>query len=305
MSSNPHETKPITSPADELFYNGKLLPLQLPPRLQMVQKLLHNTNNSTHEPLKTESSEETINTNTSTPFESCNISPSDSCQVSRELNQDEYFYECATEDAGFVDDHRKKSWSKKLKLIKHSSLGLKLKASRAYLKSLFSKSGCPEETCAAAAKNGDEYAGSKVKKCLNKNMKVAKKNSFGQIQRERCQEETTVTRGIGVEKVIKDGSSHRRSFSGAIKWYSGTKSSSLLSFSSSNSSSFSSSSSSTNSNRFDGLQLKRSSSANSEVERSIQGAIAHCKQSQQLICARKSVSEVGFCSLSASRISAC
>ncbi|RVW98866.1 putative membrane-associated kinase regulator 4 [Vitis vinifera] len=43
MSSISHGREFI-SPADELFYKGKLLPLHLPPRLQMVQKLLHNSN---------------------------------------------------------------------------------------------------------------------------------------------------------------------------------------------------------------------------------------------------------------------
>ncbi|KAH0995637.1 hypothetical protein GBA52_019501 [Prunus armeniaca] len=49
--------------------------------------------------------------------------------------------------------------------------------------------------------------------------------------------------------------------------------------------------------------LKRSTSANSELESSIEGAIAHCKQSQQLFSSRKSANEShGFCSLSASRM---
>ncbi|RWR95503.1 putative membrane-associated kinase regulator 4 [Cinnamomum micranthum f. kanehirae] len=308
MSSNTYEKEPTTSPADELFYKGKLLPLHLPPRLQMVQKLLQNTNSPTHESLQTESYEEYLTTNTTTPFESCNISPSDSLPVSRELNRDEYFYECPPdEDASFID-HPKKSWSKKLKLIRHSSLGLKLKASRAYIKSLFSKSGCSDESCAASARNCDEYTVSKAKECLNKYMKVARKNPFGQIQRERYPVAAALATNIGDDKVFKDGSSHRRSFSGAIKHHSGTKSTSSSSSSSSNSSSSSSNSSSlsANSKRFYELHLlKRSSSANSEVESSIQGAIAHCKQSQQLFCARKSVSEVGFCSLPSSRISTC
>lgn len=307
MSSTAYEKEPTTSPADELFYKGKLLPLHLPPRLQMVQKLLQNTNNSTHESIETESFEEFLTTNTTTPFESCNISPSDSLPVSREINPEEYFYECPPDDDASFIDHPKKSWSKKLKLIRHSSLGHKLKASRAYLKSFFSKSGCSDDSCTAAARNCDEYTVSKAKECLSKYMKVAKRNPFGQIQRERCPVATAVTSSIGEEEVVKDGGSHRRSFSGAIKRHSGTKSTSSWSSSSTSSSSSSNSSSlSANSSRFYGLHLlKRSSSANSEVESSIQGAIAHCKQSQQMFCARKSVSEVGFCSLPASRISTC
>ncbi|XP_077213990.1 putative membrane-associated kinase regulator 4 [Tasmannia lanceolata] len=296
MSSNPIERDSTTSPADELFYKGKLLPLHLPPRLQMVEKLLQNNSNTTHD-TKTESSVENFSTTTSTPFESCNISPSDSCQVSRELNPYDYFYECAIDDASFIDYPKNKSWSKKLKLIRHSTLGLKLKASTAYLKSLFTKSGCSDESCTVAARNGDQFVVSKAKECSNKYMKVAKKNPFGQIQRERY-----VMRSIGKGKENEESGCHRRSFSGAVKRHSATKSSTSLSMSSSSCSSFSSG----NSKGFYGLQmLKRSNSVNSEGESSIQEAIAHCKKSQQLFCTRKSVSEVGFCSLSASRIAAC
>ncbi|CBI25304.3 unnamed protein product, partial [Vitis vinifera] len=186
MSSSSLEREITTSPADELFYKGKLLPLHLPPRLQM-----------------------------------------------------------------------------------QSSFGLKLKASRAYLKSLFGKPGCSDESCVAPARTVDEASGSKSKESL--------------------------------KKINEDGGHHRRSFSGAFKRHLITKSSSSLSSSGS-----SSSSSSSNANGSHEFQfLKRSSSANSEFECSIQGAIAHCKQSQQLFRSRKTVSEVGFCTLSASRIAVC
>ncbi|KAF8395049.1 hypothetical protein HHK36_018988 [Tetracentron sinense] len=305
MSSSSLEKEPTTSPADELFYKGKLLPLYLPPRFQMVQKLLQNSN-TTYDSI-TEAFEEQCNnpfinttpsTTTSTPFRSCNISPSNSCRVSGELDPDEYFFEYSTEVSCFVEDQPKKSWSKKLKLIKQSSLGLKLKASRAYLKSLFSKSGCSDESCAQAAKNVDEGTVSKAKECLNKYMKAAKKHPFAQIQKNKYQISATVMSGTDKDKIIEDdGGGHRKSFSGAIKQHSVAKSSS----SGSSSSSFSS-----NSNGFYELQfLKRSSSANSEIESSIQGAITHCKQSQQLLHSRNTVSEVGLCSLSASRIAVC
>ncbi|KAF8396714.1 hypothetical protein HHK36_018341 [Tetracentron sinense] len=287
MASSSLGGEPKTSPADELFYKGKLLPLHLPPRLQMVEKLLHNSTTTTKP-----------TTTISTPYASCDISPLDSCRVSRELNPEEYFFECSTEVSCFISEHPKKSWSKKLKLIKQSSLGLKLKASRAYLKSLFSKSGCSDGSRAEAARNIDEGTVSKTKECLNQYMKVAKKNPFGQIQKDRYQMSATVTRGI---EDGGGGDGHRRSFSGAIKQHSATNSSSSSSLSGSSSSSVSN-----NSNGFYELKfLKRSSSTNSDIESSIQGAIAHCKQSQQLFCSRKTASEVGFCSLSASRIAVC
>ncbi|KAG9453831.1 hypothetical protein H6P81_006735 [Aristolochia fimbriata] len=301
MSSKlPERDQPTTSPADELFYKGKLLPLHLPPRLQMVQKLLRNppSCNSSYQQ-NVDSLEQSYVTATATPYESCNISPADSCPVSRELNPDEYLYECGPDDTSFIN-HPKKSWSKKLKLIKQSSLSHKLRASRAYLKSFFTKSGCTDESSTDAAKIIEELPASKAAEPLNKYIiKVAKRNPFGQIHRERHQANAAVLKDIQEERAENNGS-HRRSFSGAIKR-------NLAAKSPSSSSSSSSSFSSVSSNGLHGVQmLKRSSSVNSEVESSIQGAIAHCKQSQlQLFSARKRASEVGFCSLSASRIVAC
>ena len=304
MSSISQEREPTTSPADELFYKGKLLPLQLPPRIQMVEKLLQNSSPAydTRKDIFEEFYSTPLTTsaptpNYSTPFESCNISPSESCRVSGELNPDEYLYEYSNEVSGFIGEHPKKSWTKKLK---QSSLGLKLKASRAYLKSFFSKSGCSHESCTAATKDADEGSVSKAKECMNKYMKESKKIPFGQINKDKCLTSTSSVRSIDKEKSAEIGivGRHRRSFSMAIKRHSTKKSSS-----SSESSGSSSSSSSNNSNGFHELQfLKRCNSASSDIEISIQGAIAHCKQSQQLFHSRKTVTEVGFYSLSNSRI---
>ncbi|KAH7547993.1 hypothetical protein ACOSP7_032699 [Xanthoceras sorbifolium] len=314
MSSNCLEREPTTSPADELFYKGKLLPLHLPPRLQMVEKILENstcaydTSKDAFEdfystPLMTNAV--TTPTATSTPFESCNISPSESCQVSRELNPNEYLLEYSAEVSGFIGENPKKSWTKKLRLIKQSSLiGSKLKASRAYLKSLFGKSGCSDESCTAAGKVSDERQVSKAKECLNNYVHAAKKNPFGQIQKSKYQSSAVLTRTLDKENINSEsnGTCHRRSFSMVIKRHSTNKVSS-----SSSSSGSSSSSSSNDSNGFQELQLlkRSSSSAYSEIENSIQGAIAHCKQSQQLFHSRKTLSEVGFHSFSSSRITIC
>lgn len=310
MNSSCLEKEPTTSPADELFYKGKLLPLHLPPRLQMVEKLLENStcayDNSKDifedfygTPLMTNAA--TTPTTTSTPFESCNISPAESCQVSQELNPNEYLFEYSSEVSGFIGDNPKKSWTKKLKLIKQSSLGSKLKASRAYLKSLFGKSGCSDESCTAATKVADEGTASKVKETLNVNnyANMAKKNPFGQIHKGNSQSSASLTRSFDKERITESSSScHRRSFSMVIKRHSTNKSSS-----SSSSSGSSSSSSSNDSNGFNELQLLKrcSSSVYSETESSIQGAIAHCKQSQaqQLVHSRKTLGDVGFHSLSA------
>lgn len=277
MSSVVQEKEPTTSPADELFYKGKLLPLHLPPRLQMVEKLLQNPHKTFEEekyifeefystPLATTAFTTPI---TGTPFESCNISPSDSCQVSRELNAEEYYnldYE-PMDTSGFVIENQKKSWTKKLK---QSSLGSKLKASRAYLKSLFGKSGCSYENyVTSSTKVADEGSVSKARESL-------KKDPFGQIQRHRYHQSSISVMREFKEKNIEDGSNHhRRSFSVGIKLLSGNKSSS-------SSSSFSVSKKSYGCHQTHQV-LKRCSSTSSEIENSIQGAIAYCKKSQQML----------------------
>ncbi|KAE8713915.1 ankyrin repeat-containing protein [Hibiscus syriacus] len=244
MSWSSMETEPTTSPADELFYKGKLLPLHLPPRLHMVEKLLQNSTSSVYEDFYTTP---LTTTATTTPYESCNVSPSESCRISRELNPEECSFEYSTEALSGRcngENHRKKS----------SSIGSKLKSYRAYLNSLFSISGCSSESC-SAAKVADE--GSilrlRAKERLDRSMmmKATKKAPFGQIH-------------------------HRRSFSLAVKRQHYTDKSS-----SSNSTSSSGSSSCPSSNGTQNLRfLKRSISVNVEVESPIQGAIAHCKQSQ-------------------------
>ncbi|CAK9176543.1 unnamed protein product [Ilex paraguariensis] len=306
MFSSSSERDTTTSPADELFYKGQLLPLHLPPRLQMVEKLLHHSNSYHNKSDITIdeffSTPLTTNTNTTpianTPFESCNISPSDSCQVSRELSPDEYFLEYSTVSNNFIGENPKKSWTEKLKLIKQSSIGSKLKASRTYLKSLFSKSGCSDESTAATPRKFDDESFPKAKDCVNKYARVPKmKTPFGQIQRERNQ---MSMRSFNKEKIAEDGHGHhRRSFSVALKRFSTTKSSSF-----SLSSSGSSSSSLSDSKRLHELQIinRSCSTSMSEFENSIQAAIAHCKRAQQQFCSRKTANEIGYCSLSASRI---
>ncbi|XP_074368895.1 putative membrane-associated kinase regulator 4 [Apium graveolens] len=239
------EKETITSPADELFYKGKLLPLHLPPRLEMVEKLLQTTKKSKEGQECSIAFSSTTNT---TPLDqSCNISPSESCRVSCELNPADYF-EWSSELSGFVSgtDQPKKSWSKyKLKLMKHSCLGQKLKASRAYLKSLFSKSGSDQSSVKAT-----------------------------------CNDEES-------EHVTK-----------------GTKqrSSTIKSSTSSGASSLSSSFSFYSNGVYEPPLLKRSNSATSEIESSIEAAIAYCKKSQQLFTTRNPLNEAGFCSFSVSRI---
>ncbi|KAK1403448.1 putative membrane-associated kinase regulator 4 [Heracleum sosnowskyi] len=302
------EKDTTTSPADELFYKGKLLPLHLPPRLQMVQKLLQNS------ATKSFNEDQECNivlpaTTSNTPLDqSCNISPSESCRVSCELNQNGYF-NWSTELSGFVSgtDQPKKSWSKnKLRLIKQSSLGQKLRASRAYFKSLFSKSGCTDESCAKptcrAEESGQISNGSRD--YFSRYIKVAKNTASEQIGKgTKFPTLAFIMNGIEKDEFDQDNLSrtHRKSFSGKNKRQSTMKSSSS---SSSGASSLSSSFSFNSNGINDSQPLKRSSSATSEIDGSIEAAIAHCKKSQQLFTTKNTVNEAGFCSFSVSRLAA-
>ncbi|XP_022139254.1 probable membrane-associated kinase regulator 4 [Momordica charantia] len=293
MSLNSRGREPTTSPADELFYNGKLLPLHHPPRLQMVEKLLQKSNSDydcrkdNFEEFYSTPLTTAVNTPTatSTPFESCNISPSESCRISRELNPDEYLLEYSADATYLNGESSKKSWTRKLK---HSSLGLKLKASRAYIKSLFTKSGCSDESCAAATKIADEGSASKAHECSKKCAKVEKRKPLGQIP-------SSIANFNKEKGNTENRDRNRRSFSMTIKRQPDIKPSSSASLHTS------SSSYSHNSSAY---FLKRCGSVNSEIENSIQGAIAHCKQShsQQPFRSRKTVSEVGIYLLSSSSL---
>ncbi|KAK4353373.1 hypothetical protein RND71_028891 [Anisodus tanguticus] len=299
MFPNSIDKDTTTSPADELFHNGKLLPLHLPfGTTQMVEKLLQNPNKSVHGTRKNDVFDEsfstplfttTTNTPTSnTPFESCNISPVESCQVSGELNPEEYMFEYSADETNVLpadDENPKRAWTRKLKQIKSSSFGSKIKSSRAYLKSFFSKSGC-----------SNEFASKNIDKGPFPIAKESKKEPFGQIQ--RCANSKGIKKENDRNQDLRGR--HRRSFSGAIKRFSAKSSASSFSSSTSGSSS---ASSSNNSNEFQEMHFfKRSSSAYSDIENSIQAAIAHCKNSQQQFNSRKTISDIGVCSLSASKV---
>lgn len=271
---DPHAS--TTSPADELFYMGKLLPLHLPPRLEMVNKILLHTSAASFETTPKGGDDDDgfedeafatplfgATPTATTPFESCNVSPSGSCEVSRELTPHEY---------GFDE---KRSWTRKTKMIKQSSSSSSSKIKwTSFIKSLFTKSsGCTNEHSAAA----DHTHFSKSKQSFNSH---CKNNSapFGQIKYNKHSNLVEDQRGR-----------HRKSFSGAIKRLSKPKSSTT--------SSSSSTSTSTAPASINLLVLKRSISSSPEIESPIQAAIAHCKRSQN---SRQIADEARFCSISAS-----
>lgn len=271
--SNEKDSK--TTPADDLFYKGKLLPLHLPPRLQMVQNLLENPNLE---------EDTTFLFNTSTfasyiPLESCNISSSESCRVSSssEVNHDEFSF-------GFVSDVPKKhSWHKKLKQMNHFLFCQTLKSSKTYLKSLFNKSGCSDKTSCASDANKVVFG--------RKN-----KNPFEIVYDNKKQ--------LNIED---DFINHRKSFSGIVQRHCGGNKSSSLSTSSSGSSSTSSSFSFSSAGYYDLQLFKRSISANYELECSVEGAIAHCKQSQsqQQCCSKNGEDDGTICSQFGSKVEIC
>ncbi|XP_062181160.1 probable membrane-associated kinase regulator 4 [Phragmites australis] len=307
--------EPLASPADELFYKGKLLPLHLPPRIQMVEELLDGRvdRGGGRGFLG-------ISTAPATPYESCKASPANSCYVSGELNVEEYFQEYAAglADAAAAAAGERKPWSRKLRFMRQLNLGLKLKASKAYLKTIFAaKPGNPDDKSVHGAARGAQELDHG-----HGHLRAWRKNPFGQIRSNRCIAShsggggggsgSRAAPGGGRHKEREDG--HRRSFSSVIvRCSSSNKTSPALappppSFSCSSSSSSSASSSVRTSSESDGAgpALRRSSSASSEVENPIQGLIAYCKKSQHLASVRKSASDAGFRFLSsaASKIAA-
>ncbi|KAF8101848.1 hypothetical protein N665_0201s0161 [Sinapis alba] len=247
-----------TSPADELFYKGQLLPLHLPPRLQMVQKLL--------------ASSTVIDTPISPRAAASSPRRFSSSEIEVSGQEEHCYIEISTELKRFIDSNVGNSWSKK---IKQSSITQKLKASRAYIRSLFSRPGCSDSS----------EIHPKFKSQTLKNSKSSKKkNPFAKTE--------------SLSSTNPPPLIHRRSFSGVIQRHSPAKCSSSSSSSSSSASSLSSSFSFGSNGSLDLQTLMRSSNASSEIDNSIEGAIEHCKQS---FTARKS--NVGESELSSSRTS--
>ena len=315
--------EPLASPADELFYKGKLLPLHLPPRIQMVEELLDGRDGGRSRGGGREALGG-FSTAPATPYESCNASPANSCYVSGELNVEEYFQEYAAGLAGAAAAAEaaageRKPWSRRLRFMRQLNLGLKLKASKAYLKTIFAaKAGSQDDRSVPGAARGvQELAHG------HGHLRPWRKNPFGQVRSSGCIASHSAGAGGGsgratptAERHKEREHGHRRSFSSVIVRYSSsnkmTPAPALPSSSSSSCSSSSSSSASssvrTSSESDDGAgpALRRSSSASSEVENPIQGLIAYCKKSQQLASVRKSASDAGFRFLSsaASKIAA-
>ncbi|KAF0923871.1 hypothetical protein E2562_007723 [Oryza meyeriana var. granulata] len=311
------EQESLASPADELFYKGKLLPLHLPPRIQMVEELLDGRVGGGGG--RGGRRQLAISTAPTTPYESCTASPANSCYTSGELNVEEYFQEYAARLADAAAAAcEKKPWSRKLRFMRQLNLGLKLKASKAYIKTIFAaKPGSPGDDKDAVL--GSTRGGAKELSNGNghgHHHRAWRKNPFGQMRSNRCIASQSGGGGaaagrgsLGGGKPKEREHGHRRSFSSVIVRYSTSNKTSPSPPSSCSSSKSSTSSSVRSSSDSDGgaaPALRRSSSASSEVENPIQGLIAYCKKSQQLASVRKSASDAGFRFLSsaASKIAA-
>jgi len=291
-----------TSPADELFYKGKLLPLHLPPRLEMVEKLLQNADATFAFSRSQSSLEESrfLSTNAVTLLESCNISPSESRRVSScETLSSEYQFDWSSEIQGLVRDHHRLP----KKQTKQFWLAQRLKASRTYLKSLFGKSGCSDKSCAGDATS--KVGAVKKPKCKEcQNMKYVKDDDARRNRNRSkkqfevfCDDKHRRQRSCMVKKsdVLEDGfiTSGRRSFSGVIQRHYASKASSLSS-SSSGSSSSSSSFSLSSAGSYELQLFNKSISA--ELENPIESAIAHCKKSLEKggstnVCSKSAVNK--------------
>ncbi|KAI9128163.1 hypothetical protein K1719_001156 [Acacia pycnantha] len=177
MSSSSSSSSSSTSSADDLFYKGKLLPLHLPPRLQMVQQILQNEQNDSS-PLS---------------FGSVNGCVSNRSQSNNQKDYgfDEFygthlmtsystpitvtpFQSCNEEEED--DDEKNQKKMRKQQKKKHFSLVSKLRA-------WFGKVSCKYELAYVTKKVSDEGSASKARESniLNHKQNGKKLYPFGQI----------------------------------------------------------------------------------------------------------------------------
>ncbi|XP_062209210.1 uncharacterized protein LOC133910992 [Phragmites australis] len=175
----------------------------------------------------------------------------------------------------------------------------KLQASRAFFRSLFARTSFSDEQCRGATvrarTRATPFGQTKSSSCCNAPFGQIK-NGHGSSSSGRAAP-TTLRSSIEQEKLMDEEDlaaaavRQRKSFSGVIKWRHATTTPAAAPAKPLSSSSARSSAG------VGGPALKRSSSARSESEGLIQGAIAYCKRSQQQLgLARKSVSDAALCS---------
>ncbi|KAL6907464.1 hypothetical protein ACP4OV_002503 [Aristida adscensionis] len=212
-----------------------------------------------------------------------------------------------SQSAGPAARPRADQGSRRRKAASAWTVRAKLQASRAFFRSLFARSSCSHEQCRRA---GVRAATAPLGAAKNSSVSKA---AFGETQNARhsvtatsrrsstTAPATTLRSSIEREKLMDEAElaaavRQRKSFSGVIRWRHAATATAPARPPPSCSSSSSGRRRSC-SGGSGGPALKRCSSARSESERLIQGAIAYCKRSQQQLgLARKSVSDAALCS---------
>lgn len=257
------ELDSIVSPADELFYKGQLLPLDLHLRIQMVQKFEKLLSSETKPSGNCSGDRDEFGF--PTPDKSCDVTFSN--VAGKET--------CSNGSAtAFVRNQSTRS--------QQAAVANKLKASKAYIKSLLSKASITRATDTHHSQNSirreiydDENAAALVRRTRRENSYSIHRKSSARFSylKETPLISKPYSKPLGSSNRIDGGPCLRRSIS-SVK-----ESSSPLTSKFNNSKPFNSSNPRASPAR-SGVLLKRSmSSASRDMENGIQAAIAHCKQS--------------------------
>jgi hypothetical protein len=264
-----HREAAFASPADELFYKGNLLPLHLPPRLQLVQRLLQDQEQQPP------------------PLRGAKRDAESDAAATAERGEFDADAAAAAEGSKACAAKTKPSWAKKLKVVKRW-------ASREYIRSLFlARPPLPSDIVGASASASGHGIGSVS----------ARGSVLEQEEARQCHHRKSFS-GI-IRRVRLVATNNKAPGTSPLCSSSSSSSSSTPSCGNANGFFFRTPAPAPAAGTAPPA-LKRSSSARSSEEGAIQGAIAHCKRSQLLqpgmvvssaAAARRSVSDVMFYSV--------
>ncbi|CAH8363157.1 unnamed protein product [Eruca vesicaria subsp. sativa] len=250
VSISPRKASSSLCPADELFYRGQLLPLQLSPRLSLVRTLCSSTSTSSSDFTSSSSAAARDSTESSSSTDSTDCCDSSSRQSS------------VTEEEDIFFKHTKKS-------------GFSLSR----LSSVFKKDPKAVSVSAAAPPSSVKRMSSTAKEVIRKYMKKVKP-----LYDKLSQKQSTNVAALKTESSVKDSSNipgtgfkTESSFSGNLMKYT-RRGRCAASCPSSMRSSPSHSGVLTRGQR-GGSSNNSVSSSMEELQSAIQGAIAHCKNS--------------------------
>lgn len=259
------ELQSVVSPADELFYKGQLLPLDLPLRIQMVEKFD-----------KSLSSETKPSCNCSGTRKQCRVpTPGKSCDVARKVGKET----CNNGSATVLDRSRSTR-------SEQAAVAPKLKAPKAYLKSLLSKSSSTRGPNSHHSPNNierdsydDNDPATVVRRTVRENPSGTHQRSFS-ARFSFLKESPLISKHYAKPFSPSNRVSCTHSGAFARRSISSIKGSTSPFTSRFNHSKPFNSSSPRATPTHSGVPLKRSMcSADSDKENGIQGAIVHCKQS--------------------------